>query len=194
MRWLLAVLTGLVLLGCASAPVSTAPDLSRPSVADTEAIEFAGKRLELRFRSKQKVVPVFEYYLPGEATDRWSELVAFRVYPVHPDGNEPMDHAARTAKLFKQQYPYMQFALYSDRNTGAALLDFFYPTSTRKDGYFLEFNAFKFFRDAGTPNIMSFHYARNIPGDREREHVLADIKAIRAEILPAIAKLPLYRQ
>jgi hypothetical protein len=185
------------LLGCAFASVSTASESDRPSIANTNIVDFVGKRFELRFRTQQQALPVVEYFLPGEPTDKWSELVDFRLYPVHPDGNEPMDHAIRIAKAFKQQYPYMQFALYSDTKTGAAALDFFYPTSTRKNGDFLEFNAFKFFRDVETPHVLSFHYAKNIPGksnDRTLEQVLADIRTTRAEVVPAIALLPLYRQ
>jgi hypothetical protein len=193
---LLARLGIFLFLGFTSVLVSAQSEPIRPSIAATKTVNFIGKNFELKFQSQQQAVPVFEYFLPNEAVDKWSELIDFRVYPVHPSGNEPMDHAVRTAKLFKQQYPYMQLALYSDSKTGAALLDFFYPTSTRKDGNFIEFNAFKFFRDASTQNVMSFHYAKNIPGmegDGNMEQVSMNIKATRAEVIPAIAKFPLYR-
>lgn len=187
------------LIGCASTPVVTAPDPSRPSITDTQAVEFLGKRFELKFKATDKPVRIYEYFPAGETPDNWFELAEFQVYPVHPDGNEPMDHAKRTAAAFKQKYPYMQFALYADNNTGAALLDFFYPTSTRKDKgkEFLEFNAFKFFRDAGSAHTMSFHYAKNIESasaTRKMNDVSGDIKKTRQEVVPAMAKFPLYRQ
>ena len=194
------VLTGcLALASCVSAPVATPPDLSRPSVAGTQTVEFLGKKFELKFKDTDKPVRIYEYFLERETPSNWIELVEFQIYPVHPDGNEPMDHAKRTAAAFKQSYPYMRFALYSDKDTGAALLDFFYPTSTRKgDGEeYLEFNAFKFFRDAGSDRTMSFHYAKNIESTstaRPVATVSADIKKTRDEILPAMARFPLFRQ
>ncbi len=187
------------LIGCASTAVTTAPDPSRPSVADTRTVDFLGKRFELKFKATGKPVRIYEYFLVKETPDNWLELVEFQIYPVHPDGNEPLDHAKRTAAAFKQKYPYMQFALYSDNKTGAAFLDFFYPTSTRKEKGkdFLEFNAFKFFRDAGSPVAMSFHYAKNIEGtgtSRPMNDVSADIKKTRQEVVPAMARFPLFRQ
>ena len=93
----------------------------------------------------------------------------------------------------------MQFALYTDNNTGAAMLDFFFPTSTRKEKGqdFLEFNAFKFFHDAGSACTMSFHYAKNIEGpstSRLLKDVSADLKKTRQEVVPAMAQFPLFRQ
>lgn len=165
------------------------------SIANTQALEFAGKRYELKFQSKDEPVVLREYFLPAETTDKWSELMDFRIYPVTSASNDPLDHAARTAKLFKQQFPYMQFALSSNKESGAAVLDFLSPTSTREDGEFMEFNAFKFYKSAGTPNVISIHYAKNIDASdsRKPEDLLAEVKATRAEIVPAIAKFPLYK-
>lgn len=187
------------LVGCASTPVATASDANRPSIADTQAVEFLGKKFELKFKATDQPVRIYEYFPARETPDNWSELVDFEVYPVRPDGNEPMDYAKRTAAAFKQKYPYMQFALYADNNTGAALLDFFYPTSTRKEKgkEFFEFNAFKFFRDADSAHTMSFHYAKNIESTsptRSMNDVSSDIKTTRQEVVPAMAKFPLYRQ
>lgn len=204
MHWIRLLFSGLLLsllLGCVSIPTgtpqNTAIDLTRPSIEKTQVLDFASKQFELRVQAPQQAVPIFEYFLPGEAVSRWSELVDFRVYPVHPEGNQPLQHAQRLARQFKQQYPHMQFELQADEQTGVVLLDFFYPTSTRKDGDFLEFNAFKFFQDAGTPHVISFHYAKNIPdiaANRGSHQVGADIRATRAQVLPALVKLPLYRQ
>ena len=189
----------LILVSCASAPVATPPDLGRPSVANTQTVEFLGRKFELKFKDTTKPVRIYEYFLAQETPSNWIELVEFQIYPVHPDGNEPMDHAKRTAAAFKQKYPYMQFALFADSNTGAALLDFFYPESSRKEKGkdFLEFNAFKFFRDAGSTHTMSFHYAKNIEDigtARPMNSVSADIKKTREELVPAMAKFPLFRQ
>jgi hypothetical protein len=44
---------------------------------------------------------------------------------------------------------------------------------------------------------MSFHYAKNIEGtstSRTKDDVLSDIKKTRQEIVPAMARFPLYRQ
>lgn len=194
----------LVLAVCSVLPsyaseTSALTDSGRPSVADTKTVEFLGKKFELKFKAADKPVRIYEYFLASETPENWLELVEFQVYPAHPDGNEPMDHAKRTAAAFKKKYPYMQFAMYSDNKTGAALLDFFYPESTRKENgkEFLEFNAFKFFRDAGSNHTMSFHYAKNIEGigvSRPMNDVSGDIKKTRQEVVPAVAKFPLFRQ
>jgi hypothetical protein len=185
-----------MIVGCASVPRTTPPDPSRPSISETTKISFVGVDFELRDKATNQAVPVWEYFPPSADSAKWDELVDFRVYPVHANGNDPMDHAARTVKLFKQQYPYMQFALYSDKKTGAALLDFLCPTSSRKDGSFYEFNAFKFFRDAGSPNVISFHYVKNIPCDvwLSPQIISSQIKATRKQVVPAMVLFPLYRQ
>src|SRR5262249_11731804 len=118
-----------------------------PSIADTKSVTFIGKQFDLKFHAAQQVIPLYEYYPAKDTPELWMELVDFRIYPVNPNGNAPIDHAGRTAAEFKQKYPSMNFALYQDNKGTEALLDFFYPTSTRKEAgkSFLEFNAFKFF-------------------------------------------------
>jgi hypothetical protein len=187
------------LFGCASAPVATAPDPGRPSIADAQTVDFIGRKFVLKFKATDRPVRIYEYFPAQEGPENWLELAEFQIYPVNPNGNEPMDHAKRTAAAFKQKYPFMQFALYSDTKTGAAMLDFFYPASTRKEKgkEFLEFNAFKFFRDAGSPLTMSFHYAKNIEAtgpSRPASAVSTDIKKTRQTVIPAMAAFPLYRQ
>lgn len=187
------------IFGCASMVAATAADTDRPSIAAIRTVDFLGKKFERKFEATDKPVRIYEYFPQQQTPDNWLELIEFQVYPVNPDGNEPLDHARRTATAFKQKYPAMQFALYSDKNTGAVLLDFFYPTSTRKEPgkEFLEFNAFKFFRDTGSPLTMSFHYAKNIEGissSRTIDDVTNDIKKTRQEVVPAMARFPLYRQ
>lgn len=189
----------IVISGCVSTPVITQPDPSRSSVRKTQSIEFIGKRFELKFKDTNNTVKIYEYFHGNDSPTDWIELVEFQVYPAHSNGNDPIDHAKRTAAVFKKKYPYMRFALLSDKRTGAAILDFFYPTSTRKEKNkeFLEFNAFKFFRDAGSSRIMSFHYAKNIEGkskDRPLQIVSIDINKTRKKVIPALANFPLFRQ
>jgi hypothetical protein len=177
-----------------------APAVSRhASVANTKTVEFIGKKFELKFKATDKPVRIYEYFLSNETPEHWLEMVEFQIYPTHPQSNEPMDHAKRTAAAFKQKYPHMQFALLTEEKTGAAMLDFFYPESTRKEKgkSFLEFNAFKFYREADSPHTKSFHYAKNIEGpsqSRPMEKVSADIKKTREAVIPAIARFPFYRE
>lgn len=174
-------------------------DSTRPSVADTKTVEFIGKKFELKFKATDKPTRIYEYFLDKETPDNWLELVEFQIYPIHPEGNEPMDHAARTANSFKKTYPYMQFALFSEEKGGGALLDFLCPESSSKEKGkdYLEFNAFKFFRDSGSDRTMSFHYTKNIEYTKEARttgKALSEIKKTRQDIIPAMAKFPLYRQ
>jgi hypothetical protein len=170
-----------------------------PSIAETKSVTFLGKKFDLKFHPAQQVVPLYEYYPGQDRPETWMELVDFRIYPVNPSGNAPVEHAKRTAAEFKKKYPYMKFALYEDKKSAAALLDFFYPAETGKDEEksFLEFNAFKFFSDPNTGKTISFHYAKKIEStsdSRDSSDVLADIKKTRAEIVPAMVSFPVYTQ
>lgn len=180
--------------------VYTVPVLAgSPSIATTKKVEFIGKQFELKFRDNDHPIKISEYYLAHETISDWHELVEFQIYPVNPQGNTPVDFAQRLAQAFKQRYPKMQFAILANNKTGEALLDFFYPISKRKEKgkTFLEYNAFKLFKDTGSHRTMSFHYAKNIEGEntaRPMSKVIDDIKKTRAEIIPAMAKFPHYRQ
>lgn len=193
-----APMLGAVLAACAATPPA-GPDAGRPSIAQTESIEFLGKRFELKFEDMAGPTRIYEYFAGGESPQNWLELVEFQVYPVHPQANAPLDFAQRTAAALKQKYPGMQFGLYTVDGTDATVLDFFFPTSTRKEPgkQFLEFNVFKFFRDAGGKRTLAFHYARNVEATgatRTADDVIADLKAAREQVLPAMVRFPLYRQ
>ena len=92
----------------------------------------------------------------------------------------------------------MPYALHTEESTGAVILDFFYPASTRKESgkTFLEFNAFKFFRAADEQHVSSFHYAKNIESisdARAFEVVSSEIRRTREALVSALAVFPLYR-
>ena len=184
--------------GYAEEPRTTEPDTAASlSVSKTQTIDFIGKTFILKYKETDQAVPIYEYFPDGDNPPAWNELVDFRVYPVHPDGNKPLDHARRAAELFKQQYPHMRFALYDSKESESVILDFFYPTSSRKDGEFLEFNSFLYYRDPGSNIVMSFHYAKNIPGMtsvRSMETVIDDLRKARAELVSAMAAFPTYTQ
>ena len=187
----------LLLAVCAILPAYAA-DSGRPSVAGTQTLEFLAKQFALKFKATDKPVQIYEYFPAGQTPRDWLELVEFQIYPVHPEGDEPLDHAKRTAAAFKKKYAHMRFAVHSDKRSGAIMLDFFYPNSTRKERgkEFLEFNAFKFFRDGSGERTLSFHYAKNIEGphaSRPMSEVSADIRKTRDDVLPAMAKFPLFR-
>lgn len=163
------------------------------SVSDIQTIEFIGKKFELKFKSSDQPVQTYEYYLPNESPSDWFELVEIQYYPVNSAGNQPADFAKRTAEAFTQQYPDMKYSLLTNDNANEAILDFFYPTSTRQ-GY-IEFDAFKFFRDPSTSHVIGFHYAKNIEdtnASRSYDVVLSDIKQTVKEIETAMAEFNLF--
>ena len=179
-----------------AAAVPVQPDVLR--ISDTKSIDFLGRTFDLKFASTNKPVHSYEFFRKEESPELWLELVEFQIYPINPDGNEPIDFAKRVADAFIKQYPKMQFALHTEESTGAVILDFFYPASTRKEAgkAFLEFNAFKFFRAADERHTSSFHYAKNIESiseSRPFEVVSSEIKSTRAELISAMAAFPIYR-
>jgi len=156
-------------------------------------IEFIGKKFELKFKDATQPTQIYEYYLPNESPSDWFELVDIEIYPVNPSGNTPIDFANRTADAFKQQYPDMQYSLLTKNNSDEAILDFFYPTATR-EGY-LEFDAFKYFRDPGSSHVIGFHYAKNVEGissSRSSDDVLSDLRKTIKEIESAMAEFNLF--
>jgi len=158
-----------------------------------KTIEFIGKTFELQFTSTDQGVQRFEYYLPNESPSDWFELVEIQVYPENPAGNEPIDLANRIASAFIQQYPEMKYSLLQNNSANEVILDFFYPTSTR-EGY-LEFNAFKFFKDPASEQVIGFHYAKNIEDEnssRTYDAVVTDLKQTIKEIESALAKFDLF--
>lgn len=167
-------------------------------ISETKSIDFLGRTFDLKFASTGKPVHRYEFFRKEESPELWLELVEFQIYPINPDANEPIDFARKVADAFKKQYPHMPFALHTEESTGAVILDFFYPTSTRKEAgkEFLEFNAFKFFRAADERHTSSFHYAKNIESISEArafEVVSGEIKRTREELVSALAVFPIYR-
>lgn len=81
------------------------------------------------------------------------------------------------------------------KKTGVTTLMLFYPSSLRKDGRFSEFSIFKFYKDSATGQNITFHFARNIPvATPEAERDLEkNLRKLQQEVLPAMARFPLYR-
>jgi len=189
----------LLFVGCFGlVACATAPGPRHPSVATLQTIDFLGRKFVREADTTDVPVRIYYYYPANESPEDWLERIEFKIYPIEPDGaNEPLDHARRAAADFKQEYPNMEYALSSDSRAGVVYLDFFYPHSSRKETGkdFLEFNAFKFFRDKGSRRTMSFHYLKNIEGMstyRPMSDVSTEIINTRLEIQQAMTKLPRY--
>jgi hypothetical protein len=167
------------------------------SVSATQSINFLGRTFELKFKSTDRPVRSYEFYQKDESPDSWLELVEFQIYPMGQEGSAPIEFAKQVAAGFIQRYPDMQYAIYNSDSTDVVMLDFFYPTSTRKEEgkEFLEFNAFKFFLPAGEKQMIGFHYAKNIESiseSRSFEIVSGDIKRTREELVSAMSALKIY--
>jgi hypothetical protein len=186
-------------MGCVSTSVTQTPDSSQLSIANEQSVDILGKTFERQFKAHDKEVQIYEYFLAQETPDYWFERIEFQVYPEHADGNKPIDFAERAAAAFKKEHPDMLFALNPDSNTDAVFLDYFYPTTAHKEKGmgFLEFNAFMFFREVGSPFVVSIHYVKIIEGMspyRRMSEVENDITKAREEIIQAMTRFPLVRQ
>jgi hypothetical protein len=195
MKASLLILSVLVLLsGCAFTSRPANPALSRPSVAETNSLIFAGKTFVLKYQTDGQI-PLKEYFLPEESVDAWSDMADFRVAPPLLNDLEPVDLANRAALLHQQDYPLMTVQLNTDDYSGVTTMMLFYPSSLRKDGRFSEFSIFKFYKDSATGQNITFHFARNIPvATPEAERDLEkNLRKLQQEVLPAMARFPLYR-
>lgn len=185
--------TALVFLAMlATQPVVAASDAevaARPSLAATQSIEFEGQRFVRKFEDTDHAVSVYEFFLPQEEPQDWTELVAFRVSQA--GAGSAVEQATRTAQLFKQQYPHMQFGLLQDQSGEAAMVDFFVPGEDSQP--YLEFNIFKFF-SADNGQVISFQYGKKVSTDRDSEETVAQMRALRQQMMNAMAVFPVYRK
>lgn len=119
MKASLLILSVLVLLsGCAFTSRPANPALSRPSVAETNSLIFAGKTFVLKYQTDGQI-PLKEYFLPEESVDAWSDMADFRVAPPLLNDLEPVDLANRAALLHQQDYPQMTVQLNTDEKPGS---------------------------------------------------------------------------
>ncbi|OPA86602.1 hypothetical protein BFW86_20925 [Pseudomonas fluorescens] len=186
MKATLLVLSVLALLcGCTS-PAPVPPDLSRPSIAETQSVAFAGKTFVLKFHK----AGLWEFFPAQESIDAWSEMVDFTV--VAPEFNrfKPLDLAKRAIALHQQENPNMPAILLTDNKTGIDYSMMFFPTALRKDGQFSEISYFKYYKDTASGQTIIFHYARNIPKPSNPSEIAIETGR---EIVPVIEAFPLYR-
>jgi hypothetical protein len=190
---LLPAIVAALLVAERTAGLEKRPESQPQSIADIQSLSFDDREFVLKFKAENQSVPLFEYFLANESPSEWTELVDFRIEPKVPHANKPLDHAVRTARLFKATYPLMPFAIYKNDKTGEALLDFLIPLSD-KDG--LEFNAFRFYAVGPDHRVLCFHYAKKLKGPSETkkyQDAKAEIVALRQKILLIIWQVPLYR-
>ena len=160
-------------------------------------MKFLGKVFTLKFQATDQPVQIYEFFLPADDPSDWIELVEIQIYPVNPNGNQPRDFANRTAAAFEQQYPDLPLGMLANNNSAVVILDFIYPTSThqRQGRQFLEFNAFMFFPDIDTEQVIGFHYAKNIEStrpSRTMDDVNDEILDTRVAVEEAMAKFSLF--
>lgn len=187
MKATLLVLSALALLcGCATRPSAVTPDLSRPSIAETQSVEFAGKTFVLKFHK----AGLWEFFPAQESVDAWSEMVDFTVVSRDFNHFKPLDLARRAIALHQQENPNMPAVLLTDNKTGIDYSMMFFPTALRKDGQFSEISFFKYYKDSATGQTIIFHFARNIPKPNTPSE---SAMATGREIVPAIEAFPLYR-
>lgn len=186
MKATLLVLSTFALLWGCTTPPSTAPDLSRPSIAETQSVEFAGKTFVLKFHK----AGLWEFVPAQESIDAWSEMVDFTVVSSDFNRFKPLDLAKRAIELHQQENPNMPAILLTDNKTGIDYSMMFYPTALRKDGQFSEISYFKYYKDGATGQTIIFHFARNIPKPSNPSESAIEIGR---EIVPAIEAFPLYR-
>ncbi len=192
MKPTLLMLSALTLLyACASRPAAVAPDLPRPSIAETQKVVFDGRTFVLKFEKNG----LREYFPENESVDAWNEMVDFTVVPAELNRFEPLDLGKRTVALHQQENPQMPAIMSTDNRTGILYLMLFYPTALRKDGRFSEYSFFKYYRDSGTGQIIIFHFARNVPADKPQTPAerSESVTTIGQEIVPVIKAFPLYR-
>lgn len=195
----LALLTG---TGAALLIAQSATGLEKPqppqqpqlqSIAETQFLTFDGREFVLKFKAENQSVPLYEYFLSNESPSEWTELVDFRIEPKFPHANNPVDHAARTARQFKEKFPLMPFDMFKNDKTGETDLDFLVPLPGNED---LEFNAFRFYAVGSAQQVVCFHYAKKLKGPgktKTYQDAKAEIIALRHKILPIFWQAPLYR-
>ncbi|MGR3886044.1 hypothetical protein [Pseudomonas sp. 1152_12] len=92
-----------LLCACTSPPGAVAPDLSRPSIAQTHSVIFDGKTFVLKFQKNG----LREYFPEKESVDAWNEMVDFTVVPAELSRFTPLELGTRTVQLHQKENPQM---------------------------------------------------------------------------------------
>lgn len=193
---ILIPLAALVLLvGCSGRAGAPIPEPApRPSLSATESVAFLGREYLRQEAGGSRVVPAYQYFLPGEAPGRWRELVSFRLFPPAAGADGPLEQAQRTADLFRQEFPHARVNL-RQLEDGSVLQDFVAPPAPERPHF--EFSAMRYYDDQGSERVISLHYVRNVEGvgpGRGEAQVAAELLELRERVLPELMQFPLYRQ
>jgi hypothetical protein len=183
------------LAGCATN--SNMPQNGRPlRVSTTPSIQFGGATYMQLFVTRQDGDILREYYLPGEAPDRWTRFIELRVYSGTAEGMSPQAFVKDMDRRLKQRDPKAESTM-SFRPGGGATLDFGTQSGDEAAAGLSEFDAFKFSTDAKSGVLIGFHYVERFPGntsDRDDPDTARRLMQVEARVRPEIEALPAYQE
>jgi hypothetical protein len=180
----------------APAPKKLVDESTRPSIAATKTVAFDANIFMAKAHAANKGQVLAQYYLANEAPDSWTRLVELHVYPLAGKGIAPADYAQAMGKQAQQANPSVHYLVYPNKADGSVILDYLTWNDADLKASRLELNIFKFYTDAVTGNLISFHYAERVKLDPKASSVDngKKVPAVRQRILPQIAATALYRE
>lgn len=192
-----------VLVGAAGLAPSFASDLPRgvspalvttPSIEETRSVDFLGQTFVRKAEGKKGGDEFEQFYLANESPTSWTTFADFRAYGVTA-GNDPVMQARALAQVIQIANPKVRYAIFISNDRQTALIDFAtWSPESIKDGY-VEFNAFRFFKDSADGPVLSFHYVKKIPSRRpESDATIWKSWPVHFDALDALARFPRYRR
>lgn len=156
---------------------AVASQATEPSETKIHSVSFDGNVLVFAFEGKTPGSSFQEFIPKGETLENWTKLVGVYRYP-HVD--DPMKFAQKMARMTKHQYPLSQFAIISNENKGAVILDFVaYPRYLE----FVEYNVWMFQKN-GTYGLIAYQYAvRDYENPKE---LLSNVEPLRQRLRKAM--------
>jgi hypothetical protein len=164
---------------------NTATDLSdEDSTNDSgddsakESVRFDDEEFVLAWQGSNDGESTKEYLPVGEDLESWKKLAAIREYP---ELDDPSAAVAAFAKILKEKYPQSPSSIIENPKTGDVIIDFVvWPA----DGSFVEFNIFKYSKQAGG-GLRAEQYA--LREYDETEEFLRGLRPVRERLVELMA-------
>jgi len=143
-----------------------------------ESVRFDDVEFVLAWQGSNDGESTKEYLPVGEDLESWKKLAAVREYP---ELDDPSAAVAAFAKILKEKYPQSPSSIIENPKTGDVIIDFVvWPA----DGSFVEFNIFKYSKQAGG-GLRAEQYA--LREYDETEEFLRGLRPVRERLVELMA-------
>jgi hypothetical protein len=165
-----------------------------PSIGNTRSVDFLGQTFLRKADGKQAGEQFEQFYLANESPTSWTAFADFRAYAVTA-GNDPVMQARALAQVIQIANPKVRYSIFISNDRQTALIDFATWSAESLKGGYVEFNAYRFFKDLPNGPVLSFHYVKKMSSRRPQDDAMAwKSWPVHFDVLDALARFPTYRR